>query len=155
MIRRWAPAALALLLVSCGGGPSSPPTSSPSATGSPGEIHVFAATVTPHDDEADASLALHNGADTTDRLIGVSCTCATAAEIHGADATGDLGPVKGVALPPDEVVTFAPGGPHIVLVGLTAPLVEGDTVTLELTFAHDPPADAVAEVQEAETPSPA
>ena len=155
MIPRWAPAALALLLVSCGGGPSSTEGPTPSATGPAGEIHVFAASVTPHGDETDASLALHNGGATTDRLIGVSCSCATAAEIHGADATGDLGPVTGVPLPPDEVVTFSPGGPHIVLVGLHAPLVAGDTVTLELTFAQDPPAEAVAEVKEAKTPSPA
>ena len=147
MIRRWAPLAFAAVLASCGGGASS--STAGGIEGVPAEVHVFAASVTPHGDEADASLALHNGGDTADRLIGVSCTCAVGAEIHGADATGDIGPVDGVALPPDEVVTFSPGGPHVVLVGLTLPLAPGDTVTLELTFDHAAPAQAVADVKQA------
>jgi copper(I)-binding protein len=116
---------------------------------------VFAATVTPDGEQADAELAIHNAATTADALTGVSCTCATAAEIHGAGPSGDVGPVDSVKLPPDKVVTFAPGGPHIVLIGLRQPLAPGDTVTLELTFAHAPPLSAVAEARAAATPSAA
>jgi copper(I)-binding protein len=144
---------VALVLTGCGGDASSSTVGG--IEGIPAEVHVFAASVTPHGDQADATVELHNGGDAEDRLIAVACACAMGAEIHGADATGDVGPVDGVSLPPDEVVRFSPGGPHIVLVGLTRPLAAGDTVTLTFTFEHAPAAEAVAEVTEAKEPSPA
>jgi copper(I)-binding protein len=144
-----------VVLTGCGGGSSV--SSSTSAAGSPSasQIHVFSASVTPGGDEADVSLALHNGETSTDRLTGVSCACATGGEIHGANASGDIGPVDSVRLPPDKVVIFAPGGPHIVLIGLHEPLTPGMAVTLELSFATSAPVSVVAPVKAAPTPSAA
>jgi periplasmic copper chaperone A len=154
MIRWAASFAFVVLLASCSGGASSSaPSLTPGSVAS--QIDVFAATVTPDGDSADASFAVHNGSGVQDRLIGVSCACATAAEIHGADATGDLGPVDSVALPPEKVVTFSPGGPHVVLAGLTQPLTPGGTVTLELRFARSPSVQIVADVEALAAPSPA
>jgi copper(I)-binding protein len=154
MIGRIAAAlALALALAACGGSTSSTAAPTPSVAIPTSDMHVIAATVTPDGQDADASFAIHNGTGSPDRLVGVSCTCATAAEIHGANDHGDIGPVTGVALPPDEVVTFAPGGPHIVLVGVTQPLDPGSTVTLTLRFAHAGPVDVVAAVKAPATPS--
>ena len=88
-------------------------------------------------------------------MLGVSCTCATAAEIHGGSAAGDTGPVSGIPLPPDKVVFFGPGGPHIVLLGVTPALAPGGTVTLSFTFQTSAPTTATATVAAATTPSPA
>jgi len=156
MSRRFlAIVAVVALLSACGGG-SSDSLATDLAGTTTSEVHVLSPTVTPESaDTADAELALHNAGSARDRLIGVSCTCATAAEIHGGSAAGDEGPVDSIALPPDKVVFFGPGGPHIVLLGLTAPLAAGDTVTLSFTFETADPTSAVATVVAAKTPSPA
>jgi copper(I)-binding protein len=146
--------AVAVVLSACGANTAA--QSSPSVTAAPeSDIHVFAATVTLDGEQGDAEVAIHNAATSPDALTGVSCTCATAAEIHGGGPSGDPGPVPSVKLPSNKVVTFAPGGPHIVLIGLTQPLAAGDTVTLELTFAHAAPLSTVAEVRAPATPSAA
>jgi copper(I)-binding protein len=154
MRRRAAIAAIVFVLAACGGSATSSPPS-PASAAPASDIHVFAATVTPDGEQADVEVAIHNAAATADALTGVSCACATAAEIHGAGPHGDIGPVESVKLPPNKVVTFAPGGPHIELLALRQPLAAGDTVTLELTFANAPPLSTVAEVRAAATPSAA
>jgi len=153
--RRLAVLATIGLLTACGGGSS---TSLPTdLSGTPSaEVHVLSPTIVPESGgTADADLALHNAGAVRDRLIGVSCTCATAAEIHGGSAAGDTGPVDSIPLPPEKAVFFGPGGPHIVLLGLTQPLVAGDTVTLSFTFEIADPASTIATVVAAKTPSPA
>ncbi len=120
------------------------------------EVHALAPVVTlGGTDSADVALGLHNAGTTRDRLLGVSCTCATAAEIHGGSAAGDTGPVSGIPLPPDKVVFFGPGGPHIVLLGITPALAPGATVTLSFTFQTSAPTTATATVAAGKTPSPA
>lgn len=153
--RRWVQIVAACsALVACGGATTaSLPTD---LAGTAAQVHVLSARVTlGAQGTAEASLALHNAGAQTDRLTGVSCTCAIAAELHGASQAGDLGPVDSIALPPDEEVELGSGGPHVVLLGLTQPLAPGDTVTLQLTFETAPPTTAVAEVNGAKTPSPA
>lgn len=153
--RRLALLAMAGLLSACAGGSSS--SLSTDLTGEPtSEVHVLSPTVVPESGgSADADLALHNAGTVRDRLVGVACTCATAAEIHGGSDRGDTGPVDSIPLPPDKVVFFGPGGPHIVLLGLTQPLAAGDTVTLSFTFEIADPTSAVATIVAAKTPSPA
>ena len=52
----------------------------------------------------------------------------------------------GLALPPGQAVTLKPGGFHIMLEGLNAPLKRGETIPLHLTFAKSAPVDVVATV---------
>ena len=42
--------------------------------------------------------------------------------------------VEGLELKPGDMITFAPGGYHIMLIGLKAPLKVGDSFPLTLTF---------------------
>ena len=145
---------IGILLSACGGGSSSSPsTGLPTTVAS--DVHALAPTVTPEGiHTADLALALHNAGMTRDRLLGVSCTCATGAEIHGGSG-GDTGPGDSFPLPADKAVFFGPGGPYIVLVGITEPLQVGEAVTVSFTFETAAPTTAEAMVVAAKTPSPA
>ena len=52
----------------------------------------------------------------------------------------------GLPLPAGQAVSLAPGGDHIMLMGVTEPLKTGDTVPLTLTFANAPPVEVTATV---------
>jgi copper(I)-binding protein len=146
---------LAFLLTSCGGGSSSSPSTGLPTTAE-SDVHVLAPTVTPDGSRtAHLALALHNAGTTRDRLLGVSCTCATSAEIRGGSATGHTGPVDSVTLQANKAVFFGPNGPDIVLLGVTAPLQVGEALTVTFTFETAAPATADAIVVAAKTPSPA
>ena len=78
----------------------------------------------------------NHGADTT--IIATASPAAKAASLHGHEMDGDMMRMRAleyIALGEGEAVTFAPGGLHIMLMGLAAPLVEGETLALTLSFA--------------------
>ena len=85
-----------------------------------------------------AYFGLENDGATADRLIGVSTDIAGSAELHSSavDAQGmaSMRPVQGVDLPPGGHAQFAPGGLHVMLVGLREPLVAGQSFPLTLRF---------------------
>jgi copper(I)-binding protein len=73
-----------------------------------------------------------------DRLLLVSSPVAAAAELHVSAMAGMVMKMRrlaGVAIPAGQRVALAPGGMHIMLVGLKAPLREGQSFPLTLTFA--------------------
>lgn len=80
---------------------------------------------------------------TNDRLISVSSPSSTTAQIHEMKTEGgvmQMAEMKdGLPLPAGEAVTLKPGGNHIMLIGVTAPLKAGDTVSLTLTFEQAAP----------------
>ena len=86
-----------------------------------------------------------------DRLVRVASPAAMTAGLHETLAQGDVVAMRGlpggIALPPGQAVMLRPGGVHVMLEGLTAPLVLGSTVSLHLTFAHAAPVDVVARVR--------
>ena len=82
------------------------------------------------------------GGSQPDQLIGASTPVATTAQVH--QTIDDHGVMKmrevpSVPIPAGGMVTFAPGGGHIMLMGLKHPLKAGETFPLTLTFAHAPP----------------
>jgi periplasmic copper chaperone A len=56
-------------------------------------------------------------------------------------------PVAAVPIPPHQMVTFAPNGFHIMLMGLKQPLVAGQSFPLTLTFTHAAPVTVDVKVQ--------
>lgn len=81
------------------------------------------------------------GKGAPDRLTGVSSPAAESADLH--ESIDDKGvmkmrPAAGLDLPPGKPVTLAPGGYHVMLMGLKAPLKTGDTFPLTLRFEHAP-----------------
>jgi hypothetical protein len=82
------------------------------------------------------------GGRQADQLVGASTPVAATAAVH--ESIDDHGimkmrPVAAVAIPPGQMVTFAPGGNHIMLTGLKQKLVAGQSFPLTLTFAHAAP----------------
>ena len=74
---------------------------------------------------------------TPDRLLTVSSPVAKKAELHTMSMEGmvmKMRPLAGVDIPAGQPVTLKPGGQHVMLLGLDAPLREGQTFPLTLTF---------------------
>ena len=84
---------------------------------------------------------------------------AAAAELH--QTTNENGVMHmlplpdGLALPAGQGVTLAPGGLHVMLMGLRHPLKQGETLALTLTFEHAAPVTVQVPVQAAGASSPA
>lgn len=78
-----------------------------------------------------------------DRLVAVSSPVAGEGQIHEMKvANGMMSMAElpdGLPLPAGESVALQPGGNHIMLMALKQPLVEGEMVSLTLTFEHAPP----------------
>jgi hypothetical protein len=72
------------------------------------------------------------------KLIGFETTIAKRAEAHRSkiDANGisTMEPAGEILLRPGNDLVFEPGGLHIMLMGLQEPLVEGDSIQLDLLF---------------------
>lgn len=95
-------------------------------------------------DSGAAYLTVTNTGTAAQRLSCVSSEAAAQCQIHQMSMEGGvmkMRPVEGgVEIKPGETVTFKPGGYHIMLVDLKAPLQEGKTV--EATLKSDDGATA-------------
>jgi len=83
-------------------------------------------------------MTLANAGRTPDALVKVESPLAARVEVHSASMAGGVMSMKlqdRVAVPPGGKVAFAPGGYHLMLIGLTKTLKAGDQVPATLTFA--------------------
>jgi len=96
-----------------------------------------------------AYLTLKGGAE-PDTIISVSTPMAASAEVHATTTENGVSKMRAapsLPIPARAVVTLAPGGYHIMLMGLKQPLTEGQTFPLTLTFAHAAPVTVEVPVQ--------
>jgi len=81
--------------------------------------------------------------ETDDRLMGGSTPGASDLQVHDMSMEGGMMRMNrmgaGLPLSRGQAVMLAPGGKHLMLIGLTLPLVAGETVPLTLEFAAAPP----------------
>jgi copper(I)-binding protein len=85
-----------------------------------------------------------------DRLVGVRTPVANDAQLHESKMAGDvmeMRAVQAVPVTPGQPLVLAPGGYHIMLVGLKQPLKVGDSVPLTLIFEKAGSVAATASVQ--------
>ena len=71
------------------------------------------------------------------RLVGVSSPAAGVAEVHEMKMDGDVMKMRAVAgldLPAGQTVSLKPGGYHVMLMDLKAPLMKDSTVPVTLRF---------------------
>ena len=95
-----------------------------------------------------------------DRLLSGTTPAADRLEIHEMSVTDGIMRMRalpdGLAIAPGQTVKLAPGGYHIMLIGLTKPLALGDHVPARLKFEKagevevsfivgSPPAEATGE----------
>ncbi|MEO6972640.1 MAG: copper chaperone PCu(A)C [Rhodoferax sp.] len=76
-----------------------------------------------------------------ERLVAVSTPVAGVAEVHQMMLDGDVMKMRavegGLALPAGKTVALTPGGYHVMLMDLKAPLVKDSTVPMTLVFKND------------------
>jgi len=84
-----------------------------------------------------AYMTLMNKGDSPDTLLSVSTPAAKKAEVHNHIMEGGLmkmRPVAALDIAPGGAAVLQPGGYHVMLMGLTKPLVEGQSFPLTLNF---------------------
>ena len=84
-----------------------------------------------------AYLVIVNDGNEADTLIGATSDAANQAEVHETQINNDVAqmiPVPRLDIPAHGQVEFSPGGYHVMLVGLTQDLIEGQTIKLTLQF---------------------
>lgn len=96
------------------------------------------ARATPPGLDVGAAYLTITGGAAADRLVGVSTPVAAMAHLHTMDDAGGMAtmrPVDGIDVRPGARVVLAPGGLHVMLMGLTKALVAGQSFPLTLEFA--------------------
>ena len=105
-----------------------------------GQIHIlspWARALPPTSPNGAVYLTLTNHGVHPDKLLSASADVAELVEVHShilEDGMMKMRRVESVILPPHEDVLFAPGGQHIMLMGLKQPLAAGDRFPLLLEF---------------------
>ena len=83
-------------------------------------------------------MMIHNGGHHGDRLIGADADLAGRVEIHMTIMEDGVMRMRhaddGVEVPADGMAELKPGGFHVMLMGLTQPLVEGESFPVTLIF---------------------
>ena len=95
-----------------------------------------------------AYLTITGGA-TDDTLIGAATPAAASASVHESRMDNDMMTMRAVPemeIPAGKTVSFAPGGYHVMLMGLKQKLVAGESFPLTLRFAHAGPVTVQVQV---------
>jgi copper(I)-binding protein len=81
-------------------------------------------------------LKLHNSGP-ADRLLSASTAVSESVELHSMTMDGDVMRMRqldAIELPAGKTIELKPGGLHLMLMGLKAPLKAGDSFVLKLKF---------------------
>lgn len=84
-------------------------------------------------------LNVHNSGDTAEAITGVTSPIARMTMLHMSrevDGVMRMDMQESVPVAPGSTVSFEPGGLHIMLMGLSQPLAEGDVFPVTLTFEN-------------------
>ena len=98
------------------------------------------------------------GGSTDDRLAGASTDRASMVQLHTVEESNGVAAMReteGVPVPAGKRVVLAPGGTHIMLMGLSAPLVAGESFPLDLRFEKAGQQTVQVTVLDAGAPGPA
>jgi periplasmic copper chaperone A len=84
-----------------------------------------------------AYMTIHNTGAAVDRLVAAASPVAGTVELHAHIKDGDvmrMRQVMAVEIAPGEPAVFQPGGLHVMLLDLKAPLKDGEHFPVTLTF---------------------
>ena len=105
-----------------------------------GGIHVdhpWSRATAPQARNGAAYFVLNATAAESDRLLSAASPVAEKVELHThlmEDGVMKMRPVVAIEVTPGSPTALQPGGLHVMLLGLKAPLVKGETFPLTLTF---------------------
>jgi copper(I)-binding protein len=111
-------------------------------TGSKGSITIlapYARATVPGQDVGAAYMVIENSGSATDRLLGVKSGAASDIEMHITTTEQGVSRMKMVPsleIPAQGRLELKPGGLHLMLMGLKAPLKAGTSVSMTLRFEH-------------------
>lgn len=121
--------------------------------------HPWARATAPGAPNGAVYFTLENEGAEADRLLGASGEVAERIELHEHIHEGGVMKMRevagGIALPAKSEVAFAPGGLHMMLLGLKQPLAAGSTFPLRLRFERAGEVDVQVEVEKADAKSTA
>jgi copper(I)-binding protein len=110
---------------------------------------------TPQSRNGAGFMLINNKGKQPDRLLSASSDIAAVTELHATIREGNVMQMRaqtaGVTLPAASRVAFAPGGLHVMFIGLKAPLAPGQMVKLKLNFEKAGAVDVALAVQTAAT----
>ena len=84
-------------------------------------------------------MTIKNTGTAPDRLVGGLADFARGFQLHSMVMKGNVAKMRdleGVDIAPGQTIEFKPGGSHVMFVGLTRPLAEGEHVKGTLVFEH-------------------
>ena len=125
-----------------GGAAAAARSAAPVPSGSPSSLSVDGAwvRVSPMVDLPDAGyMVIHNVGTTDAALVGVTTPAARVVELHETAPTSSGGmmmmqPLGSIPVPAGSAVALQPGGYHLMLIDLAAPLPAGTSIDMTLTF---------------------
>lgn len=99
---------------------------------------AWARATAPGQETGGVFLTIRNSGDVEDRLTGGSTPASEAVEIHSMTMDGNVMRMRRqphLTIPARSDLRLAPGGTHLMLLGLRSPLVVGSRFPLNLEFA--------------------
>jgi len=101
-------------------------------------VHPWSRATAPSQKAGGVFLRIENASGLPDRLIGIETDMADTASLHAMIRDGDImkmRPVEGgIEVPANGTVELAPGGMHVMLIGLREQLIKETTLPLTLIF---------------------
>ncbi len=121
-------------------------------------VHPWSRATAPSQKAGGVFLRIRNDSNQPDRLIGVESDMADVASLHTLIRDGDvmrMRPVQGgIEVPANGEVVLAPGGKHVMLIGLRAQLIKESGIPLTLIFERAGRVEIVAVVEAAGSRGP-
>jgi len=144
MTRIFLPAAALLLLAACNPGQRAPEPGAPTVT-----VADALCRPTPKGRQT-TGCYMTLTASAADRLVSVESPRAKYVQIHESRMESNMMMMQqmrdGLPLVAGQATALAPGGNHLMMLGVEEPLVTGDTAVLKLTFATAAPVEVTARV---------
>jgi copper(I)-binding protein len=110
----------------------------PVAVGAVRVMHPWARAGAGHGKTGAAFMTIANTGGDNDKLVSASTSVANKAEVHQTKMEDGVMKMRmlmgGLTIPAGGKVELKPMGLHVMMMGLTKKLVEGETLTLTLTF---------------------
>jgi copper(I)-binding protein len=98
-------------------------------------------------------LTIMNHGKQADRLVAVETAASTRADLHGTIRDGGVMKMRaqtgGVPIPAGGSVSFAPGGLHVMFIGLKAPVPDGSSIKARLRFERAGSVDVAFKAEKA------